>query len=230
MSKTSPARRPTRPAPSPHRKPVAAGAAAPPSKRFPIALVIGAILAAGLVAIIVVTMGSGGSGELEVGTPVVTGEALPPFDTVDNDTSLGLAIPEVTGADFTGAPVSIARDGRAKMLVFVAHWCGVCRQEVPLIMDWLPGATLPDGIDLISVTTGINSASPNYPPSEWLAREGWTLPLIVDDAASTVGRAFGLTAYPYFVFVNAEGQVVLRLTGALPTATIESIIAELAQA
>ena len=52
----------------------------------------------------------------------------------------------------------------------------------------------------------------------------------MDDAASSVGKAFGLTAYPYFVFVNAEGRVVLRLTGGLPIATIESIIAELAQA
>jgi thiol-disulfide isomerase/thioredoxin len=230
LSKTSPARRPTRPAPSPNRKPAAAGAAAPPSKRFPIALIAGAILAAGLVAVIVVTMGSGGSDAVEVGAPTVTGDALSPFDTVDNDTSLGLAIPEVAGADFAGTPVSLTRDGRAKVLMFFAHWCGVCRQEVPLIMDWLPGATLPEGVDLISVSTGVASNQVNYPPSEWFASEGWTVPLIMDDAASTVGRAFGLTAYPYFVFVNAEGQVVLRLTGGLPIATIESIIAELAQA
>jgi thiol-disulfide isomerase/thioredoxin len=229
MSKPSSAQRPARPVASANRRPAAA-AAAPPSKRFPIALIAGAVLAAGLVAVIVITMGSGSSGELEVGAPTVTGDALPPFDTIDNDTSLGLPIPEVAGAGFAGAPVSIGRDGRAKVLMFFAHWCGVCQQEVPLIMDWLPGATLPEGVDLISIATGISSSKPNYPSSEWLASEGWTVPLILDDAESSVGKAFGLTAYPYFVFVNAEGQVVLRLTGGLPIATIESIIAELAQA
>lgn len=230
MSKPSPARRPARPAPSPNRQPARSGAAAAPSKRFPIALITGAALAVGLVAVIVVTMGSGGSDTLEVGAPTVTGDALPPFDTVDNDTSLGLSIPEVAGADFAGAPVSITRDGRAKVLIFFAHWCGVCQQEVPLIMDWLPGATLPEGVDLISVSTGVNRNSPNYPPSEWFTSEGWTVPLIMDDAASSVGRAFGLTAYPYFVFVDSQGRVALRLTGGLPIPRIESIIAELAQA
>ncbi|MFH1329971.1 MAG: TlpA disulfide reductase family protein [Actinomycetota bacterium] len=181
-------------------------------------------------AVIVVTMGSGGSDALEVGVPTVTGDALPDFDNVNNDTALGLVIPEVAGADFAGSPVGITRDGRAKVLMFFSHWCGVCQQEVPLIMDWLPGATLPEGVDLISVSTGVSSSRPNYPPSEWLEREGWTIPVILDDESNSVGKAFGLSAYPYFVFVNAEGRVVLRLTGGLPTATIQSIITELVRA
>ncbi len=141
-----------------------------------------------------------------------------------------MTIPEVTGADFAGTPVSITRDGRAKVLMFFAHWCGVCQQEVPLITGWLPGAALPEGVDLISVSTGVNPNQANYPPSAWLEREGWTVPVILDDATYSVADAFGLSAYPYFVFVDAEGKVVVRLTGGLPTATIESIINEMAGA
>ena len=231
MSKATPTRRPARPGVAPGRKPIPASGTKPSSsKRLPIALIVGAVLAAGLIAVIVVTMGSGGDEALEVGAPAITGDALPEFDTVNNDTAIGLTIPEVVGADFTGTPVSITRDGRAKVIMFFAHWCGVCQQEVPLIAGWLPATTLPEGVDLISVSTGVNRNQNNYPPSAWLAREGWTVPVILDDAANSVADAFGLSAYPYFVFVDAEGRVVVRLTGGLPTATIESIINEMAGA
>ena len=40
--------------------------------------------------------------------------------------------------------------------------------------------------------------------------------MILDDAQGTVAAAFGLSAYPYFVFVDADGQVALRATGACP--------------
>lgn len=234
MSPASPNRRPARAAASPTRKPTTPATSRKPasSKRLPIALIVGVALAVGLVAVIVISMGSGnGGGDAgEVGTPVVTGQALPAFDTVENDTALGMTIPEVTGADFDGTPVSITLDGRAKVLIFFAHWCGVCQQEVPLIADWLPGATLPDGVDFISVNTGVNPNQSNYPPSEWLEGENWPVPVILDDVQSTVGEAFGLSAYPYFVFVEADGRVALRATGALSTVAIEQIITQLAGA
>jgi len=228
LSKATPTRRPARPSAAPRRQPTPVSGTKPSSsKRLPIALIVGAVLAAGLIAVIVVTMGSGGDEAVEVGTPVVTGDALPEFATVENDTAFGMTIPEVTGADFAGTPVSITRDGRAKLIMFFAHWCGVCQQEVPLIADWLPGAALPEGMDLISVSTGVNRNQNNYPPSAWLEREGWTVPVILDDATNSVADAFGLSAYPYFVFVDAEGRVIVRLTGGLPTASIESIINEM---
>jgi thiol-disulfide isomerase/thioredoxin len=231
LSPASPTRRPARSAASPARKPAAAPATPKgSSKRLPLALIAGGVLAIGLVAVIVISMGSGGDAAVEVGTPTITGQALPAFDTVQNDTALGMTIPEVAGADFAGTPVSITHDGRPKMIMFFAHWCSVCRQEVPLVAGWLPGATLPAQLEIISVSTGVNVNAANYPPSKWLEREGWTAPVILDDAQSSVGAAFGLSAYPYFVFVDADGQVALRVTGALPIATIEQIITQLAGA
>lgn len=228
MSKATPARRPTRPAPASGRKPTPASGAKPSSsRRLPIALIAGAALAAGLIAVIVVTMGSGGEETTELGTPVVTGDPLPEFDTVQNDTAIGLTIPEVSGADFAGNPVSITRDGRAKVVIFFAHWCGVCQQEMPLITRWFPGATLPEAVDFISVSTGVNPNQTNYPPSEWFEREGWPIPVILDDGRYGVADAFGLSAYPYFVFVDAEGKVFLRLVGGLATESIETIVSEM---
>jgi len=235
LSPTNPGRRPSAGAPAKGRTvaPSAKGrAAAPPAKRrLPIALIAGLALAAGLVAVIVVTIGTGGSdGPLEVGTPAVTGEALVRYVSAADDPAVGRPIPEATGADFDGTPVTIARDGRAKMILFVAHWCSVCQQEVPLIADWLPGANIPDNVDLLTVSTGVDRSRPNYPPSGWLQGEGWTLPVIMDDEAGTVAGAFGLSAYPYFVFVNAEGNVVGRFTGGLPAETIAALVAGLVEA
>lgn len=230
MSKPSPARRPARPAAPTARKSAPAPAAKASSKRLPIALIVGAAFAVGLIAVIVITMGSGGDETLEVGAPVITGDPLPEFDTIANDTAVGMTIPEITGADFAGTPVSITLNGKPKMLLFFAHWCSVCQQEVPMIADWLPGATLPEGLEMITVSTGVNPNQNNYPPSAWMEREGWTVPVILDDAGYSVADAFGLSAYPYFVFVDADGKVVVRLTGGLAIATIESILNELAGA
>jgi thiol-disulfide isomerase/thioredoxin len=232
------ARRTNRPAsPSPSRSAGGAGrgraAAAPPAgqRRFPIALITGIALAVGLIAVLIFTVVAGGDdGPLEVGTPSVADEALAPFDPAADDPAVGLPIPEVSGADFDGAAVAITRDGRAKMILFVAHWCSVCRQEVPLIMDWLPGADLPDGIDLYTVSTGVRRDQPNYPASEWLADEGWTLPVIMDDEERSVAEAFGLRAYPYWVFVDADGAVRERAQGYMTTEDLERNLAELSQA
>jgi len=160
----------------------------------------------------------------------VTGDTLPVYTTTTNDPAIGLPMPEVVGADFDGTPVSITRDGRAKMILFVAHWCSVCRQEVPIIVDWLPDADIPDNVDLYTVSTGVDRDQANYPPSEWFEDEGWTLPVVMDDDARTVANAFGLPAYPYFVFVNSEGNVVARLTGGMTAEDLGTLVTGLAEA
>jgi cytochrome c biogenesis protein CcmG/thiol:disulfide interchange protein DsbE len=200
---------------------------AAPKRRFPIALVGGAVLAAGLVAVIVLSVGSGTSqAALEIGTPTVTGDTLPAFDSESTapDPAIGLPIPEVAGADFNGNPVTIADDGRPKMIVFMAHWCEVCQVEIPTIAAWLPTATIPDGVDLYSVSTAVDPAYGNYPPSQWLKRVGWTIPVIADDQQGSVAAAFGLTAFPYFVFVNADGTVAMRIVGRQSTDTIAGLL------
>lgn len=200
-------------------------------RRLPVVLISSLALAAALTGVIVVTMGTTTDDRpLEVGTPAITGESLARFASADGDPAVGQSIPEVTGTDFDGSPVAITRDGRAKVIIFVAHWCSVCREEVPIIVDWLPGAAIPDNVDLLTVSTGVDRSQPNYPPSEWLEKEGWTLPVLMDDARHSVGAAFGLSAYPYFVFVNADGNVVGRRTGGLPAVTLSALVAGLAEA
>jgi hypothetical protein len=47
---------------------------------------------------------------------------------------------------------------------------------------------------------------------------------MADNAAGTAGKAYGLTGYPYFVLVNADGTVAGRGSGELPADQIEANI------
>lgn len=153
--------------------------------------------------------------------PVVTGAGLPMFTASAGDPAVGQTIPTVTAPS-----ASIALDGRSKILLFLAHWCQFCQSEVPRAQAWLAAGRLPADVDMISVSTAIDSTRPNYPPEAWLEREGWSAP-VIRDGRGVVADAFGLSAFPYWVFVNADGTVQGRLTGVLPTSDLEMIVGSL---
>jgi thiol-disulfide isomerase/thioredoxin len=168
----------------------------------------------------------GASSSAVAGGPTVSGDALAPFQGTTGDAAVGVAAPTVRGSDFSGKAVTIELDGRPKAIVFLAHWCPHCQAEVPLLQTWVSAGGLPQGVDLISVATGIDPTRPNYPPDAWLQREGWTVPVVVDPD-NTVAGAYGLTAYPFWVFVGPDGKVVGRAAGALTIPDLETLIGRL---
>ncbi len=184
------------------------------TRKLPILPIAGGVVAVALVVTVLATFGTSDSEAAEIGEPVVTGSALPLAADGSSDAAIGLRIPEVRGADFDGNPVVITPDdGRVKMLLFIAHWCPHCQFEVPVVQDFVEAGNLPAEIDIYSIATGISPTRENYPPSEWLEREEWNVPVVVDDAASTIGRTFGLSAYPFWVFVDDQGNVLGRISG-----------------
>ena len=196
------------------------------------------VIAAAIVAL-VLTSGSGdggssvrpstspGTGSAAPGDlPAVEGGSLPDFASPTNDPAVGLTIPTVAATGADGTPIDIALDGSPKALLFVAHWCPHCQAEVPRIQDLVDAGEWPDDVELITVSTSIDPRAPNYPPDAWLAREGWTAPVITDPDGS-VASAYGLTAFPFFVFVNADGTVAARATGELPMPELQASLAAL---
>jgi cytochrome c biogenesis protein CcmG/thiol:disulfide interchange protein DsbE len=163
----------------------------------------------------------------EFGSPIISGPTLPRGGT-EPDAAVGMAVPEVVGADFAGTEVRIGHDGRAKILVFLAHWCPHCQAEVPVIKDWLEAGNLPDNVDLIAIATSTSSTRVNFPPSAWLADEGFEAPTIVDDEAYAVGTAYGVNAFPFWVFVSPDGVVAGRTSGELTADVISEIATTLA--
>jgi len=147
----------------------------------------------------------------------VTGDALPAFDSVSTavDTAIGMPAPVISGKGFTGTSITTEGTGTPMLLLFLAHWCPHCQREVPLLVQWEKDGKTPTGIDVIAVATGTDPANPNYPPSEWLAREQFPAlwPVIADSKEKAAANAFGLSGYPYFVLVDAQGNVFKRASG-----------------
>lgn len=174
----------------------------------------------------------------EVAAVESEGQPLPPFPQVagfvapvDEDPAVGMTPPTLTGQDFGGDPVSIdPGDGRAKVVAFVAHWCPHCQAEVPLIQQWVDDGNLPDDVDLYAVSTDVRSDQNNYPPSEWLDREGWSEGILLDHADGTAANTWGRTGYPYLVFVDADGKVSRRASGEVPIADFEGLVQEISAA
>jgi cytochrome c biogenesis protein CcmG, thiol:disulfide interchange protein DsbE len=200
--------------------------------------VIGGIAAAVLIAL-VVALAAGGGGDdntstggsadpATTGTVAVSGNPLPQFTDASDDPAVGMTLPTLEGNDQSGAPMTIAADGRPTMIMFVAHWCPHCQREVPVVQQWVDDGRLPEGVDLVSVSTAIDPSRPNYPPDEWLADEGWTAPVLVD-ADNSAAAAVGLSAYPFFVAIDGDGNVVLRATGELTTDQLDAVASALAQ-
>ncbi len=188
--------------------------------------VVGAVVVLLLVGAVFLGTSEVGS---EYGEPTLSGSPLPPMpqDTRSDMAESGVVAPLLSGVDYDDKAVAIDNDGRAKGIVFLAHWCGNCQQEVPRVQAWLDAGGDVEGVDLYSVTTAVNSSRPNYPPSEWLEREGWTVPIIRDDQAGSAHRAFGGGGFPYWVFENSDGTVALRVAGQIPTEELVAILESL---
>ena len=163
------------------------------------------------------------SADLQETQPVtVTGATLP---VLSEDEAVGATAPTVSGASFDGTPITIA-PGRPTLVVFLAHWCPHCQREVPVLVQWAQDGGAPAGLDVIGVATATTPQRDNYPPSDWLAREGWPWPVMADSASADALIAMGGDAFPFFVLLDAEGNVVARQSGEIDPADLADLIAQ----
>ncbi len=131
------------------------------------------------------------------------------------DPALGSPAPAASGTGFDGLRVDLLGDGEPTVIAFFAHWCPVCQGEVDELADHLGDVGLPDGVRLVAVSTSVRSDGDNYPPSDWFATEDWPAPVLLDDRDSSLAAAYGLTGFPFWVVVDADGQVTRRVSGAI---------------
>jgi cytochrome c biogenesis protein CcmG/thiol:disulfide interchange protein DsbE len=165
----------------------------------------------------------------EVAGPVsVVGETIPvpvPEEPGVADPAVGLPSPVISAVDYADRPVTLGEPGRAQVLVFLAHWCPVCDQELPTLRDVVAAGGVPDSVDLILITTGLDPGRPNWPPKRWLDDAGLgKVTTVRDDVGDPIMRAFGLRAYPAWTVIDAEGTVVARRQGLLPAVGVAQLL------
>lgn len=194
-------------------------------------IVMATIVVLGAIGIVATIAGTDEEVADETRPVTLTGKDLPRMvEQGQPDPAIGLQIPEIKGEDFDGKTVTIKRDGRAKIVAFVAHWCHVCQAEVPRLSDYVKNTGMPDNVDLYFVSTDARRGAGNYPPSEWLAREGLgDVPTVADDATSKALASVGGTSFPLIVYIDADGKVALRTVGEVPDATFAGYVDALAK-
>lgn len=202
---------------------------------FPVVVI--AIVLAGVVAVVVAKSGGSGSGsgggdsnKVQVAAEVsVTGDPLPALPKTGADPAVGLTAPTLGSVDFDGKNVQVGgATGSPYAIAFLAHWCPHCQAEVPRLVGIAKNGKI-EGVDVVGVATGTSDQYPNYPPSAWFAREDWPFGVMVDSASATAANAYGLSAYPFLVFVDADGKVVGRTSGEVEAADLQVIFKALAE-
>ena len=153
------------------------------------------------------------SDRLETSTVALGGSALPLF--ASPDTAVGTLAPSITATTFDGDRVSYRADGTVRVYGFFAHWCPHCQREVPMVVGLMDSGALPADVEVVAISTSVDQSAANYPPSSWFDRERWPTPVLLDSESGEIAQAYGLTGFPFWVTVNAEGNVVERSAGAL---------------
>jgi len=181
------------------------------SPRIIVAAVAVAAVAVIAVAAVLSTRGEGTTTESQTQPVTVTGTNLPRYPDSGADPAIGLPVPEISGYSFDGTPVSITADGKPKIVAVLAHWCSHCQNDVEMLTSYIDDNGMPPLVEFYTISTGADASYPNYPPSKWL--KDWPVPTIADSSTLQAAQALGVNAFPFFVFVTADGNVDFRFPG-----------------
>lgn len=188
--------------------------------------ITGGVVGLGLIVWLAVAIAGEGSVDETVafGEVTVDGDGLPVLES-SGDSAVGQTAPVVTGETFDGEQLTIGPDGNAKIVVMLAHWCPHCQAEVPVVQDWVTSGGLPEGVDIYGVTVLTNRLrdGSTWPPDEWLDDEGWTIPTIKDDQASSIVNAYGMTGTPTYVVLGPDNENLGRISGEIGVAGLEAL-------
>jgi len=192
----------------------------------PVLWIIGGVVGLGLIVLLAASIASEvpvdtsiGYGEVEV-----DGDPLPVLGD-QGDVAIGFDAATVTGSDWNDVESTIGPDGRPKIVLFLAHWCPHCQNEVPLVQDWIDAGNLPDDVDMYSVTTLTDpTRSDGWPPQDWLVEEGWTVPVIMDDELNTVAIAYGLAGTLFYAVLDGDNANLQRVSGEIGIAGLNALV------
>ncbi len=162
---------------------------------------------------------------LGVAEPTVAEDAVPlPPGAGEADTAIGTEAPDASGESIDGEPITVGGTGEPQVLAFMAHWCPHCQNELPRLVEYMDAGVVPDDVRMVAISTLHEPSRPNWPPDRWFRDVGWQGETLVDSTGD-IQDLFGLTGTPYFVFIDGDGVVQLRLSGEIEQEQLEQGIA-----
>lgn len=207
------------------------------TKRLPVAGIAAALLVAAVVAAIILALALGGTGDeaadsaaadsahipttgtlRQVSFVDATGDLLPRLDeSVIPDPAIGQPAPTITASHFDNTEViTDFSDGQPRIVLFFAHWCPHCQDEVKALVERFEREGIRDDVEILAISTSVDEGAPNYPPSRWFLAEEWPIPVLRDSANNELAAAFGLSGFPFMAVVDGDGNIVARQSGAVP--------------
>jgi cytochrome c biogenesis protein CcmG/thiol:disulfide interchange protein DsbE len=125
--------------------------------------------------------------------------------------------PDFSGHTLDGAQVSMADyQGKPLVLNFMATWCGPCMAEAPEIDQFYIGSRDRVGFLAIAVNDTQDALK------SVLTDKGWTFPVMFD--GDSAASAYGVTAIPTTVVIDAQGHIVKRIIGGTTAAELALLI------
>ena len=97
------------------------------------------------------------------------------------------------------------------LLNFWATWCGACRSEMPALEGLYRDLRSNPDFALITVSGSGRGAGP---VAQFMERNGYDFPVLVDDANAT-GSAYGVSGIPSTFVIGRDGQIVWNCVGAI---------------
>jgi len=150
----------------------------------------------------------------EIGPIEVEGSSLAPFDSSISDDMVGTSSPVITGQTFDGSAIQIgAPTDKPTFVVFLAHWCPHCNEEAPELVKLDDEGLIPDGVDVVGVSTAVDAEAPNFPPSKWIEGLDWPWPVMMDSGDLGAMAAVGGNSFPFAVVLDTDGTVLARRAG-----------------
>lgn len=115
-----------------------------------------------------------------------------------------VSVPEKLGVDLDGKIFNLKEHvGKENLyLVFWATWCGVCKDEIPNLVNVYRNVK---GVNLVAVNPGVNDSLQRTRKY----KEKYQLPYtIVFDETGLSAQAFGISGVPTAVLIDKRGEVV----------------------
>ena len=103
--------------------------------------------------------------------------------------------------------------GKKVILNFFATWCPPCKSEIPEFIAYRTRLRQEDNIVLISVD--VNETPEDVKKFITDERYGINYPVLFDPSGA-LPDAYGVKAIPTTVFIDEKGEVVGKVTGAIP--------------